>query len=63
MTNSMEAPQKLKIEMSHDSTLPGIYLKECKSRYNKSKQCYEKQIMLREGHIREREGKRRKLRR
>jgi hypothetical protein len=33
----MEAPQKLKIELSYDPAIPllGIYLKECKSGYNK----------------------------
>jgi hypothetical protein len=37
MENSMEAPQKLKIEQLYDPAIPllGIYLKECKSDYNK----------------------------
>jgi hypothetical protein len=37
MENSMEAPQKLKIELPCDLLIPflGIYLKECKSGYNK----------------------------
>jgi hypothetical protein len=37
MENSMEIPQKLKIELPYDPAIPllGIYLKECKSGYNK----------------------------
>jgi hypothetical protein len=37
MGNSMEAPQKLKIELPYHPaiSLLGIYLKECKSGYNK----------------------------
>jgi hypothetical protein len=33
----MEAPQNLKIELLYDlaTPLPGIYLKECESGYNK----------------------------
>jgi hypothetical protein len=35
--NSMEATQKLKIELPYDPAIPvlGIYLKECKSGYSK----------------------------
>jgi hypothetical protein len=37
MENSMEAPQKLKVKLTYDPAIPlvGIYLKECKSGYNK----------------------------
>jgi hypothetical protein len=37
MENSMENPQKTKIELSYDPAIPllGIYPKECKSGYNK----------------------------
>jgi hypothetical protein len=37
MENSMEAPQKLKIELPYEPEIPflGIYPKECKSAYNK----------------------------
>jgi hypothetical protein len=37
MENSMEVPQKLKIELLYDpaKSLLGIYCKECKSGYNK----------------------------
>jgi hypothetical protein len=37
MENSMKAPQKLKIELPYHPAIPlvGIYLKECKSVYNK----------------------------
>jgi hypothetical protein len=37
MENSVEAPQKSKIELSYDPAIPllGVYLKEYKSGYNK----------------------------
>jgi hypothetical protein len=37
MENSMEDPQKSKIDLLHDPAISqlGIYLKECKSGYNK----------------------------
>jgi hypothetical protein len=37
MENSMEAPQNLKMQQPYDPATPllGIYLKECKSSYNK----------------------------
>jgi hypothetical protein len=37
MENSMEAPQKIKIELPCDPTIPllEMYPKECKSGYNK----------------------------
>jgi hypothetical protein len=37
MENSMEAPQKLKVELPYDPAVPllGMYPKECKSGYNK----------------------------
>jgi hypothetical protein len=36
MENSMEASQKLKIDLPYDPTIPllGIYSKDCKSGYN-----------------------------
>jgi hypothetical protein len=37
MENSMEAPQKLKVDLPCESGIPllGLYPKECKSGYNK----------------------------
>jgi hypothetical protein len=42
MENSMEAPQKLKIELPYNPAIPllGIYLKEYKSGYNKGTLVY-----------------------